>query len=60
MKVVLWLKSTSFPLIYENVSQTYVKEGFYCLLSKERVLKYPINDIFRVEEDYPKELRASQ
>jgi len=28
MKVVLWLKGTSYPIVYENVSQTYVKAGF--------------------------------
>jgi len=60
MKVVLWLKGTSYPIVYENVSQTYVKAGFYCLLRKEKVLKYPIMDIFRVEEEYPSELRASE
>lgn len=49
----------SLPMGYEDVDNTYVKDGFYCLfISKQNVVhKFPIARIFRVIEDYdPKEI----
>ena len=53
MKVSLWLKETSQPIIYEDVKNTYTKGYFYCIYaSNEEVYKWPIFDIFRTVEDY--------
>lgn len=44
----------SQPMVYSGVDNTYVKEGFFCLIFREqnRVLKFPVARIFRVEEPY--------
>jgi len=53
VKVVVHLKTQSQPIVYMGVINTYQKGDLFCLyLEKERVAKFPISDIFRIEEDY--------
>lgn len=53
LKVELWLKRTSQPLVYEDVMNTYQKGKFYCVLGYDNiVIKYPIANIWRVKETY--------
>ena len=51
--VKIWLKGLNVPIIYDR-AQTYQKESLFCIrdLDTESVIKYPISDIFRVEESY--------
>ncbi len=44
----------SFAMVFKGVDNTYVKEGFYCLVFRERneVMKFPVARIFRVIEPY--------
>lgn len=55
-KVLIYLKGTSDPISHRNIKNCYTKEGFYCIWQQDkeiginRVLKYPMADIFRVEE----------
>ncbi len=44
----------SQPMIYDEVDNTYVKAGFFCIVRRKRneVLKFPIANIFRVQEPY--------
>jgi len=46
------LKNTSQALIYKNVKNTYEKGSFYCIYIEDNVVKIPIQDIFRIEENY--------
>lgn len=54
MEVELHLKAQAKPIKLSAISNAYVKEGMYCLLSddKKTVTKYPIGDIFRTKESY--------
>lgn len=53
IKVVVHLKTQSQPIKYEAVINTYQKGDLFCLyMVGERVAKFPIADIFRIEEDY--------
>jgi hypothetical protein len=54
MKVKVRLLTTSQPIVFENVENTYTKDGFFCVYLKEenKVFKYPAINIFNVEEDY--------
>ena len=56
--VRVYLKLTGDPIDYD-VIRTYEKGSFFCLDLGERVLKYPIADIWRIEEEYRPELRRS-
>ena len=50
------LKNTSFSIPYDKIMNCYEKGSFYCIVvlngKKREVYKHPINDIFRVREDY--------
>lgn len=51
-KIDVWLKETSDPISHNAIS-SYTKGGLYCVhLEDDKVVKYPIQDIFRVVEDY--------
>ena len=50
--IKIWLKETSQPLIYNNVVNTYEKGSFYCIYDGIKVCKIPIQNIFKLEEDY--------
>ena len=52
-KVMIWLNETTNPITYSDVDNTYVKGGFYCLHTTERIsIKYPMRNIWRVVEDH--------
>lgn len=53
MKVKVWLDQTSQPLCFEN-AETYTKGKLFCVYVREqnKVTKFPIKHIFRVEEEY--------
>jgi len=44
----------SQPMIFHDVDNTYVKEGFFCIVMrhKNEVQKFPVHNIFRVIEPY--------
>ena len=56
-QIEVWLKETSEPIIHQ-AANTYTKGPFYCVycwnlvLEVERVFKYPVQNIFRVVEEY--------
>lgn len=53
MKVYVHLLSQSNPIKRDNVINTYTKDGMYCLyLADKRVEKFPLINIFKVEEPY--------
>lgn len=53
MKISVHLASQSKPKKYKDVVNTYTKDGMYCVLLKNDIVhKYPMCNIFRVEEDY--------
>ncbi len=54
MTVRIWLKETSQPLEYFNVENAYTKGDLYCVFIREenKVCKYPIANIWRIEESY--------
>lgn len=55
----IWLKNNGTPFIYTDCS-AYEKGSFYCVYdhANQVVFKYPIADIWRVSESYPKEMRG--
>jgi hypothetical protein len=52
MRVELWLKETSQPIIFENTKNAYTKGALYCVYVGDTVNKFPIEHIFRVVESY--------
>jgi hypothetical protein len=60
MKVEIHNTDQSLPMIFEGVDNTYIKDGFFCLVWREKniVHKYPICRIFRVIEPYDPLLAA--
>ncbi len=42
------------PMVYEHIDNTYIKDGFYCLVNRKanQVMKFPVRNIFRVIEPY--------
>jgi hypothetical protein len=56
MRVVLRLKETSQPVIFNNVLNTYQKGDMYCVMyidnTIQRVRKYPLYNIFDTDETY--------
>lgn len=57
--VIVWLQDSGQPIIHEN-AQFYQKGLMYHVfeVDKGRVFQYPIDHIWRVEVDYPRELQA--
>lgn len=41
-------------MIFEHVDNTYIKEGFYCMVFRleNKVMKFPVSRIFRIIEPY--------
>ena len=53
LKVSVHLNPEENPHEYAQPENAYVKEGFYCvLLTDNRVVMYPINNIWRVVVAY--------
>jgi len=54
MVVSVHLISQSKKIDYTNVENTYTKDGLFCIYMKDKnmVHKYPVQNIFRVEESY--------
>jgi hypothetical protein len=50
------MKAEGTPHAYNDVRNTYVKEGFFCIHFEQYVHKWPIADIWRIEEEYPEAL----
>ena len=54
-KVIIWLNNSSQPLHYDAIN-AYTKDSFYCVLFMKGdiplVHKYPIDSIFRIQEEY--------
>lgn len=50
--VKIWLKTTSQPLEFKDVTNTYEKGACYCIYISTKVVKIPIDNIFKIEEDY--------
>jgi hypothetical protein len=53
LNVSIHLKETSQSISHQAVN-TYTKGPFFCVFDGERVFKYPVNNIWRVVEDYGK------
>jgi hypothetical protein len=47
----------SQPMYFSGVDNTYVKEGFFCIVRRDinEVQKFPVDRIFRVIEPYTPE-----
>lgn len=53
MQIVVHLLSQSQGVPHDNVVNTYVKAGLYCVLTSDGfVYKYPVEHLFRVKESY--------
>lgn len=52
MKIKIHLLSQSKPIKYIGVKNAYTKDGLYCILKNDIVIKYPLINIFRIEETY--------
>lgn len=50
MKLKIHLISQSQPIYRENVNNAYTKDGLYCVLTKDKVEKFPLCNIFKIEE----------
>lgn len=51
MKISVHLLSQSKPRQYTDVVNAYTKDGMYCILLEDNTVhKYPMCNIFRVEE----------
>lgn len=51
--VMVWLKWRLMPIVYTDVTTTYVYDGYFCLYesSEHRVTRYPTHLIFRIVEE---------
>lgn len=52
MKIHVHLLSQSRPIEYTDVQNAYTKDGMYCVYKNGTVFKYPMCNIFRIEEEY--------
>ncbi len=52
MRVRIWLKESSQTLDYLDAKNTYQKGDLFCVYYNEVVHKYPIANIWRIEESY--------
>lgn len=47
------LLSQSKPIEHKDVKNSYTKDGLFCIyFENDKILKYPLVNIFRVEEIY--------
>lgn len=58
----MWTKvhllSQAKPIVYENVKNEYTKDGLLCIYMGTVVHKYPLVNIFRVEEVYSDDVES--
>jgi hypothetical protein len=54
MIVAVTLRETSQPIVHEEVTNAYTKGDLYCVYIQKsnRVYKYPLVSIWRIEESY--------
>lgn len=53
IRVSVHLKSQSQPIEYPQAVNTYQKMGLFCVyLESEKVHKFPLQNIWRIVEDY--------
>jgi hypothetical protein len=52
MKVSVQYLDQSQPMNYENVDNTYMKGNMFCVKIGEKVYKHPIQQIWRITEEY--------
>ena len=53
IKTKIELLTTSQPIERDDVLNTYTKDGLYCVQrSRDVVEKFPVDQLFRVTEDY--------
>ena len=52
MKIEVHLLSRSQPIKYDDVENSYTKDGMYCILKDSIVSKFPFSNIFKVKESY--------
>lgn len=54
MTVIIHNKDQGQGMVYSGVDNTYIKAGFYCIVRRglNQVMKFPIENIFRVVEPY--------
>lgn len=59
MNIKIQRNETNVPIEYNNIESAYTKGPLFCVMfikdGKRQVHKYPIDSIFRIEEDYYKE-----
>ena len=53
MNIKVHLFSQSKSIDYKNIKNAYTKDSMYCIYTEESIVyKYPMVNIFRVEETY--------
>lgn len=54
MKIEVYLLNPNKSIVYEDVKNSYIKDGMYCINKEEDgfVDKYPMINIIRVRESY--------
>jgi hypothetical protein len=51
--VLVQMLATSQPIVYTGVKNTYTKGDLFCIhLDGDIVIKIPLCNIFRIQEDY--------
>ncbi len=57
MTVAIHNLDQSQPMFFDDVDNTYIKEGFFCMVNraKNQVMKFPVSRIFRIIEPYTPE-----
>lgn len=55
--VKIELKETSQP-IFVHATNTYTKGPFYCVYEGKKVYKFPLNNLWRITEEYSAPIAA--
>lgn len=50
MEVKIWFDRSSVPIVYKEADSTYQKGDMFCIGYNGQVDKYPIRNIFKVNE----------
>lgn len=55
------MKDQSQPLVYEDVLNTYTKDGLFCVyVLGDEVFKHPVGNIWRIKESYGRHLSEKE